>query len=320
MNSRRKIPVIAGPTAVGKTEYAIRIARALGGEIVSADSMQIYRYMDIGSAKPDAREQAAARHHLVDAVDPRTPCSAAEYRDIAKKCIREIFERNRLPVLCGGTGLYISALIYDMDFSNSPRDDGLRQHYQRIAEEQGRKYLHSLLEKIDPDAAARIHPNNVKKVIRAIEAAKHGEKIPAFENSFRPAADYEYILIGLRRPREELYDRINRRVDVMMDSGLEDEVRRLVGMGLTAEDNAMKGIGYKEMIGFLNGEYDRETAKELIRRNSRRYAKRQMTWFRRYPDMRWFDITRDTEPSELLAEILRFLKERGIPEETGKQL
>ncbi len=319
MNSRKKIPVIAGPTAVGKTEYAIRVAQALGGEIVSADSMQIYRYMDIGSAKPDAGEQAAARHHLVDTVDPRTPCSAAEYRDMAKKCIGEIFERGRLPILSGGTGLYINALIYDMDFSRSPRDDELRQRYQRIADEQGREYLHSLLEKADPDAAARIHPNNVKKVIRAIEAAENGEKIPAFENSFRPAADYEYILIGLRRPREELYERINRRVDVMIKAGLADEVRRLVSMGLTAEDNAMKGIGYKEMIGCLNGEYDLDTAAELIRRNSRRYAKRQMTWFRRYPDMRWFDITCDTVPSELLEDILRFLKERGIPEETGNR-
>ncbi len=312
--NRRKIPVIAGPTAVGKTEYAIRVARALGGEIISADSMQIYRGLDIGSAKPTPQEQAAARHHLVDEMDPHTSCSAALYRDMAGKCIEEVFSRDRLPVVSGGTGLYISALIYDMDFSGSPGDEKLRRHYQKIADEQGREYLHSLLEKIDADAAARIHPNNVKKIIRAIEAAKLGEKIPSFENSFRPSADYEYVLIGLSRPREELYERINRRVDVMIEDGLEDEVRRLVASGLTEEDNSMKGIGYKEMIGFLDGRYSFEEARELIKRNSRRYAKRQMTWFRRYPDIRWFHITRDTDASELLADILAFLKERGIPE------
>ncbi len=291
----RIIPVIVGPTAVGKTKYAVQIARKLNGEIVSADSMQIYRFMDIGSAKPTEEEQAAARHHLVDAVDPREPFSVAQYRHMAKECIEDIFQRDKLPVISGGTGLYVNALIYDMDFSAPPADLEQREKYRKTAEEKGPQYLHDILNDIDPDAAARIHPNNVRKVIRAIEAAKSGEKIPSFETSFRSTSDYRCILIGLQRDRAELYDRINRRVDQMISDGLEDEIRSLMSMGLSSSDISMKGIGYKEMIDAMNGRITMEEATELIKRNSRRYAKRQMTWFRRYPDIRWFDLSENSE-------------------------
>ena len=313
----RIIPVIVGPTAVGKTECAVRIARELDGEIVSADSMQIYRYMDIGSAKPTAEEQAAARHHLVDAIDPGKPFSVAEYCRMARECIEDIFRRDKLPVISGGTGLYVNSLIYDMDFSAPPADRELRERYQKIAEEKGAEYLHSLLENLDPEAAARIHPNNIKKVIRALEAAESGEKIPSFENSFRKTSSYDCILIGLQRNREELYSRINRRVDIMMEAGLEDEIRRLMEMGLSSGDISMKGIGYKELIDAKNGLYPVEEAVELIKRNSRRYAKRQMTWFRRYPDIRWFDLSEndgntDTphRTGDVTQEILAYIREK----------
>lgn len=315
----RKIPVIVGPTAVGKTEYAIRLAQALGGEIVSADSMQIYRFMDIGSAKPTAEERAAARHHLVDEIDPRTPFSAAEYSEMAKRCIGDIIERDRLPIVSGGTGLYVNALIYDMDFSRSPKDEALRRRCQEIAETMGNERLHRMLSELDPEAAARIHPNNVKKVIRAIEAAENGERIPSFENSFRPAKDYRYILLGLDRSRQELYDRINRRVDLMVDAGLEEEIRSLLDMGLTADDISMKGIGYKEMIDWLSGRCSRQEAVELIKRNSRRYAKRQMTWFRRYPDIRWFTLSEDPQSPDRFGEMLEYLEENGVGRREEKE-
>ena len=323
----RIIPVIVGPTAVGKTKYAVQIARKLNGEIVSADSMQIYRFMDIGSAKPTEEEQAAARHHLVDAVDPREPFSVAQYRHMAKECIEDIFQRDKLPVISGGTGLYVNALIYDMDFSAPPADLEQREKYRKTAEEKGPQYLHDILNDIDPDAAARIHPNNVRKVIRAIEAAKSGEKIPSFETSFRSTSDYRCILIGLQRDRAELYDRINRRVDQMISDGLEDEIRSLMSMGLSSSDISMKGIGYKEMIDAMNGRITMEEAAELIKRNSRRYAKRQMTWFRRYPDIRWFDLAENSEMTcdagaacsaerggseeEILSLILSYIREQS---------
>lgn len=323
----RIIPVIVGPTAVGKTKYAVQIARKLNGEIVSADSMQIYRFMDIGSAKPTEEEQAAARHHLVDAVDPREPFSVAQYRHMAKECIEDIFQRDKLPVISGGTGLYVNALIYDMDFSAPPADLEQREKYRKTAEEKGPQYLHDILNDIDPDAAARIHPNNVRKVIRAIEAAKSGEKIPSFETSFRSTSDYRCILIGLQRDRAELYDRINRRVDQMISDGLEDEIRSLMSMGLSSSDISMKGIGYKEMIDAMNGRITMEEATELIKRNSRRYAKRQMTWFRRYPDIRWFDLSENSEMTcdagaacsserggseeEILSLILSYIREQS---------
>ena len=323
----RIIPVIVGPTAVGKTKYAVQIARKLNGEIVSADSMQIYRFMDIGSAKPTEEEQAAARHHLVDAVDPREPFSVAQYRHMAKECIEDIFQRDKLPVISGGTGLYVNALIYDMDFSAPPADLEQREKYRKTAEEKGPQYLHEILNDIDPDAAARIHPNNVRKVIRAIEAAKSGEKIPSFETSFRSTSDYRCILIGLQRDRAELYDRINRRVDQMISDGLEDEIRSLMSMGLSSSDISMKGIGYKEMIDAMNGRITMEEATELIKRNSRRYAKRQMTWFRRYPDIRWFDLSENSEMTcdagaacsaerggseeEILSLILSYIREQS---------
>ncbi len=287
----KKIIIIVGPTAVGKTEYAIKAAQDFNGEIVSADSMQIYKFMDIGSAKPTSEEQAAARHYLVDEIDPRNDFSVAEYSQLAKKYINTIFEKGKLPIVSGGTGLYVNSLMYNMDFASSPKNTEQREYLRNFLEENGPEKLHALLQDADPDAASRIHPNNTKKVIRAIEAARSGNPIPAFDESFRRTDDYDYLLIGLNRDRNELYDRINMRVDIMLDAGLEDEIKKLMKLGLSSDNISMKGIGYKEMIAYINGEYSRDEAVELVKRNSRRYAKRQLTWFRRYDDIHWFGLT-----------------------------
>lgn len=304
MISKRRVVIIVGPTAVGKTEYAIKTAQKFNGEIVSADSMQIYKYMDIGSAKPTVEEQRAAKHYLVDEIDPRREFSVAEYCPMAKNYIEKIFAKGMLPIISGGTGLYVNSLIYDMDFAKAPKDDAERRRLQGILTAAGPNYLHRILENCDSDAAGRIHPNNTKKVIRAIEAAKTGEKIPDFENSFKKTSDYEYLLIGLDRNREELYERINMRVDIMINAGLKKEIKELMDKGLDSGDISMKGIGYKEIIGSLKGEYDMDTAAELIKRNTRRYAKRQLTWFRRYPDIHWFNLSEESEALQKMESLI----------------
>ena len=273
----RQIIVVAGPTAVGKTKYAIEIAKAFDGEVVSCDSMQLYKYMDIGSAKPTAEEQAQVKHWLVDEIDPKDSFSVARYQEMAKACIEDIFSRGKTPVIGGGTGLYLNSLLYEMDFSNAPQDDELRQTLENEAELFGPEYLHNKLKEADPVAADRIHPNNVKKVIRALEGAISGNTITDFKNCQEKCKDYDTILIGLTRNRAELYDRINLRVDIMVEQGLFEEVEGLLQMGLEEADISMKGIGYKEIIGYFDGLYTKEEAIDLIKKNSRHLAKRQLT-------------------------------------------
>ena len=305
---KREIIVICGPTAVGKTKYAIETALHVGGEVVSCDSMQLYKYMDIGSAKPTPEEQAQVKHHLVDEIDPSEPFSVAKYQKLAKEAIEDIFARGKTPVIAGGTGLYLNALLYDMDFSAPPRDEAYREQLYKDAEEFGPIYLHNKLQMVDPDAAARIHPNNIKKVVRALEAAEEGNKVKDFATELKPTKDYSYRLIGLTRDRAELYDRINLRVDMLMDMGLLEEVKGLVDRGLSEGDISMKGIGYKEIIGYCHGEYDLEEAIRLVKKNTRRYAKRQLTWFRRYDDMQWFDISTFASDEDCLEEIFKWLE------------
>lgn len=287
----RKIIVIAGPTACGKTEYAIRVAENTGGEIVSCDSMQIYKFMSIGSAKPTAEELARAKHWLVDEIDPRDDFSVARYRDMAKDAINDILSRGKTPIIAGGTGLYLNSLLYDMDFSEADRDLELRQTLMDEADLFGPEYVYKKLEAIDPVKASKIHPNNLKKVIRALEGASNGKGIAEFSELTARTDDYDVLLIGLTRDREELYDRINRRVDIMVEQGLFGEVEELLEMGLQEEDISMKGIGYKEVIAFYDGQLTEEEAIDKIKQNTRHLAKRQLTWFRRYDDMHWINIT-----------------------------
>ncbi len=306
----RQIIVVAGPTAVGKTKYAIAIAKAVGGEIVSCDSMQLYQYMNIGSAKPTPEEQREVKHYLVDEIDPREPFSVAKYRELAKKAIEEIFQSGKVPVISGGTGLYLNALLYEMDFSNAPQDQELRKRLEEEAELFGSAYLHKKLAAIDPQTAERIHPNNTKKLIRALEGAESGNPITDFKHCQQKCKDYDAILIGLTRNRDTLYDRINQRVDSMVREGLFKEVENLLEMGLAEEDISMKGIGYKEIIGYFDGLYTKDEAIRLIKKNSRHLAKRQLTWFRRYEDMTWFDLDRYPNDDDAIRSILSWLKEK----------
>lgn len=313
MQEKRNVIFVAGPTAVGKTKYAIEIAKAFHGEIISADSMQIYKYMDIGSAKPTKEELAQAKHYLVDEIDPRDEFSVAEYQALAKSCIEKVFGEGKIPVVSGGTGLYLNSLIYDMDFSVMPKQAGFRKQLEEEAKEFGFEYVHNKLKRLDPAAAARIHPNNLKKVIRALEVYETtGEGIREFQESFVPTQDYGCILIGLSRERGELYRRIDERVDRLIEAGLIKEVEALLKKGLTENSISMKGIGYKEMISYLHGEFDLSEAVRLVKRNTRRYAKRQLTWLRRYPDMIWFDLSEYPSEKEALSAIFDAIRSRIV--------
>ena len=307
---RNKIIVVAGPTAVGKTEYAIDIAREFDGEIVSCDSMQLYKYMDIGSAKPTPEERAAVPHHLVDMIDPAEDFSVVKYNKLAKSAIADIISRGKTPIIAGGTGLYLNSLLYDMDFGISGSDEGFRLEMTKLAEEKGPEHLHDMLKEKDPDAAERLHPNNIKRVIRALEACEKGGSINDFNNVTERTKDYDQLLIGLSRDRQNLYDRINLRVDKLIEAGLLDEVKMLMDMGFTADDIAMKGIGYKEIIDYYNGVYTLEEAIDTVKKNTRHYAKRQMTWFRRYKDMKWFDLDAYGSKEQAIEEIILWLREK----------
>ncbi|MGI6765618.1 MAG: tRNA (adenosine(37)-N6)-dimethylallyltransferase MiaA [Lentihominibacter sp.] len=303
-----EIVVIAGPTAVGKTAYAIEIAKAFNGEVVSCDSMQLYKYMDIGSAKPDHEELSQVVHHMVDIIDPREDFSVAAYEKLAREAIRDIFSRDKTPVISGGTGLYLNSLLYDMDFTDGDISSDYRQELEGLRDSKGSEYLHELLYEKDPEAAARIHPNNTKKVIRALERIHEGEvSVRPFDSVQMETAEYQAVLIGLTRNREELYARINERVDALISRGLIDEVKGLMEMGLDASDISMKGIGYKEIIEYLTGETDINTAIDNIKKNTRHYAKRQLTWFRRYDKMKWYNLSEYLNDEDAIKDICQWL-------------
>lgn len=305
----KDILAIVGPTAVGKTEYAIEMALRLGGEIVSCDSMQLYRFMDIGSAKPTPEDRARVRHHLVDQIDPREEFSVVQYQKQAKRAIADIRARGKLPVISGGTGLYLHSLLYEMDFGAPPRDDKFRKELEDLASQEGSGALHRMLQEQDPLAAQRIHPNNAKKIIRALEAASQGgQGIRPFSQAFVPASEYRPLLMGLTRDREELYQRIDDRVVRLMERGLLEEVKGLLDMGLTESHISMKGIGYKELIAYLHGDCDLETAIRKIQQNTRHYAKRQLTWFRRYDAMTWFNLSQYGSGEQALEDMMAWVK------------
>jgi len=308
---KKEIIVLAGPTASGKTKYAIEIAKRFDGEIVSADSMQIYKYMNIGSSKPSEEELQMARHHIIGEIDPKTHFSVAQYQKLAKAAITDILGRNKLPIVCGGTGLYINSIIYDMDFSMPPMESSYRTELEELAAEKGNSYIHEKLAKIDPQSAERIHPNNLKKVIRALEVAENStSRVMPFENSFIKTKDYDVTLMCINRDRAVLYERINARVDTFISQGLLDEVQSLLEMDLTFDDISMKGIGYKELIGYLNGNYDLESAIDMIKQNTRNYAKRQITWFKRYDDMKWFELSSYENDEIAIEDINKWLLEK----------
>lgn len=305
----KDILVIAGPTAVGKTEYAIQMALRLNGEIVSCDSMQLYQFMDIGSAKPTKEERAMVPHYLVDEFDPRQEFSVVQYQKHAKAAISQIHEKGKLPVISGGTGLYLNSLLYEMDFSAPPRNDGYRRELEDLAAQRGKAALHQLLQEKDPNAAQRIHPNNTKKIIRALEAlSQDGKGVRPFSEASVPVTEYRPLLMGLTRDREELYQRINDRVNLLMERGLLKEVEGLLTMGLTEAHISMKGIGYKELIDHLHGAYDLETAVAKIQQNTRHYAKRQLTWLRKYDTMVWFNLSKYSSKEQALEDMITWVR------------
>lgn len=298
---------MVGPTASGKTGLSIELAKLVNGSIVSADSMQIYKYMDIGTAKPDEAERSGIRHYMIDEVEPDENFSVAKYREMALKYIGQILKEGRRPIVTGGTGLYINSLLYNISFSETICDEELRENLKNTAKEKGNRFLYDRLREIDPEAAARIHENDVKRVIRAIEVFQHTNRTisqHAQESRLEPPP-YQYIVFGLNWERDELYERIDRRVDKMLQDGLIEEVRHLKEKGFDTGTTAMQGIGYKEILSYLKGECTLEETIYILKRDTRHYAKRQMTWFRRNKEIHWLDVNEGSDLKELAEKIIQ---------------
>lgn len=308
----KKIPLIilTGPTAVGKTDLSIKLAKDLNAEIISADSMQIYTHMDVGSAKVTKEEMDGVVHYMIDEVNPDFSFSVSEFQERANKYIKKIDEQGKKALVTGGTGLYLNSLIYNMDFAKSDANNEIREALRLELEENGIDYMHEKLRSLDKEAAERIHKNNTKRVIRAIEVCLSGEKMNDFSNDLRYNDKYEPIIVVLNREREHLYKRIDKRVDIMIENGLLEEVKNLLNMGYSKDLISMQGIGYKEVIKYLDGEYTYEEAIEIIKRDSRRYAKRQLTWFRRYEDAKWYNLDEYTDIDLLKCDILEHINSK----------
>lgn len=312
---KRPLIILTGPTAVGKTAASIGLAKAVDGEIISADSMQVYRGMDIGSAKISREEMNGVRHYLVDVLEPEEEFNVVKFQHLAKQAAQEIYSRNKIPVVVGGTGFYIQALLYDIDFTENDGDMTLRRELEKTAEEKGTEYLHQLLQQVDPQAARDLHPNNVKRVIRALEFYRQtGQKISEHNRKERAKeSPYRYAYFVLTDDRARLYDRIDRRVDAMMEAGLLDEVRSLRDRGVKRTCTSMQGLGYKELYACLEGECSLDEAVRIIKRDTRHFAKRQLTWFKREQDVIWMDKGKfQQDEGRILQEMLRCLKERQI--------
>lgn len=288
---KKPLLILSGPTAVGKTALSISLAKALNGEIISADSMQVYRYMDIGSAKITEEEKCSIPHYLIDILEPTESFNVHSFQQYTKAAIEKIYEKGKLPIIVGGTGFYIQAVAYDIDFSKEEADEGYRNYLSEIADKSGGEELFKMLKEIDPKSAESIHPNNVKRVIRALEYAHiTGEQISSHNESQRQkSSPYNLFYFVLTDERSLVYERIDKRVDIMIKAGLVDEVKSLKSMGVTREMTSAQGLGYKEIYAYLDGETDLERAIWLIKRNTRHFAKRQITWFKREKDVVWIE-------------------------------
>lgn len=286
---KKPLVVLTGPTAVGKTKASIGLAKVIGGEIISADSMQVYEYMNIGSAKIRPEEMQGVPHYLIDDLKPWDEFHVVRFQQMAKNAMEQIYANGHIPIVVGGTGFYIQALLYDIDFTGTAQDDTYRAELENLVKEKGAAYLHNMLRKVDPKSAEDIHANNVKRVIRALEYYRQtGQKMSEHnEEERRKESPYEFVYFVLNAPREQLYARIDRRVDQMIEEGLVDEVKHLKELGCTKEMVSMQGLGYKEILAYLDGEYDLSTAVYTIKRDTRHFAKRQLTWFRRERQVTW---------------------------------
>lgn len=309
--TKKPLVIIAGPTATGKTAVSVELAARLNGSIISADSMQVYRGMDIGSAKVTEEEKRGIPHYLIDVADPEDSWNVVRFQKEAMNAVDAILAEGRLPFLVGGTGFYIQALLYGIDFTQMEADSDDRASMEEAARRDGPQALHRRLQEIDPEAAEAIHPNNVKRIIRALEFARNSGGLKISEHNRRermrePA--FNAVFFVLTMDRQKLYERIDARVDLMMQKGLADEVRRLRAGGLTASDVSMQGIGYRQIFPALEGEYSLDEAVRLIKRDSRHFAKRQLTWFRREKNVIWIDADSFTDRqkmSDTMEEMIR---------------
>lgn len=312
---KKPLIVLTGPTAVGKTKLSIALAKAVDGEIISADSMQVYRHMDIGSAKITPDQMQGIPHHLIDILEPREEFNVVVFKQRCEECLTGIYERNHIPILTGGTGFYIQAVLRDIDFTENKENTDTRQFLERLAAEKGAEYLHEMLRKADPVSADSIHANNIKRIIRALEYFElTGERISDHnEQEKQKASAYRSCYFVLNDDRSKLYRRIEERIDEMLDKGLVEEVRSLKDMGCHRGMVSMQGLGYKEILSYLEGEIPLEEAVRLLKRDTRHFAKRQITWFRREKDVIWVDKDRfGSDDKEILAFLLARLREQRI--------
>lgn len=310
---KKPLIILTGPTAVGKTKASIGLAKALNGEIISADSMQVYKYMDIGSAKIRPEEMQYIKHYLVDVLEPDEEFNVVRFQQMAKQAMDEIYAKGKIPIVVGGTGFYIQALLYDIDFTENDEDTSYREELEQLANEKGAEYLHEMLREVDPASAESIHANNVKRVIRALEFYKQtGKKISEHNEKERAKeSPYEFCYFVLNDDRQLLYDRIDLRIDQMLEEGLLEEVTALKNKGYTKDMVSMQGLGYKEILDYLNGEYSLEEAIYILKRDTRHFAKRQLTWFRRERDVIWIDKNEyDHDEEKILDVMLSYVKER----------
>lgn len=305
----KKIVIITGPTAVGKTNCSIKIAKRVNGEIISADSMQIYKKMDIGTAKVTEQEKEGIPHHMIDIVEPSEIFSVANYKKMSDELISDILRRQRLPLIVGGTGLYINSFLYDLDYQEVACDEEYRQFLEDYAKKKGNDALYRLLLKADPEAESLLTPSDKKRIIRALEIYKYsGKKLSDLRKNLRnPNKEYECKIFFLNMSRELLYERINRRVDMMFEQGLLEEVRRLYEQGINESHTSMQGIGYKQLISYFKGDCTLSDAIEKIKQLSRNYAKRQITWFKKDPRVQWLEMDQ-TIPEEVVNVITDEIK------------
>lgn len=312
---KKPLIVLTGPTAVGKTKLSIALAKAVNGEIISADSMQVYKYMDIGSAKIRKEEMQGVRHYLVDELLPEEEFHIVRFQEMAKAAMEEIYAKGKIPILVGGTGFYIQAVTRDIDFTEGEQDDSYRKELEALAAEKGNVYLHKMLEEVDPKSAEEIHANNVKRVIRALEFYHQNQSPISTHNQEQKehTSPYNLAYFVLNAPRELLYERIDRRVDEMLEEGLVDEVRHLKEMGYQKGMVSMQGLGYKEILSYLEGEYPLEEAVRILKRDTRHFAKRQLTWFRREPEVIWINKDEfDYDEPKALEYMLNICREKEI--------
>ncbi|MFQ6866292.1 tRNA (adenosine(37)-N6)-dimethylallyltransferase MiaA [Blautia sp.] len=312
---KKPLIVLTGPTAVGKTSLSIALAKAVNGEIISADSMQVYKKMDIGSAKIRPEEMNGVKHYLVDVLDPKEEFHIVKFQQMAKEAMEEIYAKGKIPILVGGTGFYIQAVTKDIDFTEAEQENEYRKELEVLAKEKGGEYLHEMLKEVDPKSAEAIHAHNVKRVIRALEFY-HQNQMPISahnEEQKKNESPYRLAYFVLNMPRELLYKRIDLRVDQMLEEGLLEEVKDLQKEGCCRGMVSMQGLGYKEILDYLEGKYSLEEAVRILKRDTRHFAKRQLTWFRREQEVTWVDKEKfDYEENQILAFMLAVCKEKGL--------